>query len=210
VAPLPGQLTVVRAFLPPSQRWSAGHRGVDLRGAAGAVVRTAGSGRVAFAGPLAGRGVVAVAHDDGTRTTYEPVAATVAVGERLRAGDPIGTLIGAGSHCLPAACLHWGRIAGRTYLDPMALLRRAPVRLLPVWAGGSLGAASRSAPVPTSPARPAGSGATQSGGTRTGQPLGRGLLGVVGSGVAALALGRRLLRGPSPHSSDGSAAASRA
>ena len=69
-------VAVVRHFDPPAHRWLPGHRGVDLRTTVGAAVRAAGSGRVTFAGTLAGRGVVTVDH--GTlRTTYEPVEALV-------------------------------------------------------------------------------------------------------------------------------------
>jgi murein DD-endopeptidase MepM/ murein hydrolase activator NlpD len=98
----------------------------------GQAVRSALPGRVAFAGLLAARGVVVVDHG-ATRTTYEPVAATVRVGERVRAGQPIGTLQLPGSHCLPDACLHWGWLRGATYLDPLRLVGAGPVRLLPLW-----------------------------------------------------------------------------
>ncbi len=139
--PLAGPPRVVRAFDPPPQRWAAGHRGVDLLARDGAVVRAAGAGSVTFAGPLAGRGVVVVTHGDGTRTTYEPVTATVTRGDRVRAGDALGRLTAAGGHCLPLACLHWGRRRGDVYLDPMLLLRRGPARLLPVWAAARDGPA---------------------------------------------------------------------
>jgi hypothetical protein len=76
--------------------------------------------------------VVVVDHG-GTRTTYEPVAATVAVGEAVAAGADLGTLELTGSHCFPRACLHWGWIAGDTYLDPLRLVGLGPVRLLPLW-----------------------------------------------------------------------------
>ena len=132
--PLAGKPRVVRAFDPPVQRWAAGHRGVDLLARDGVVVRAAGAGSVTFAGPLAGRGVVVVTHGDGSRTTYEPVTATVTRGDRVRAGDALGRLSAASSHCLPLACLHWGRLRGDVYLDPMLLLRAGPARLLPVWA----------------------------------------------------------------------------
>jgi murein DD-endopeptidase MepM/ murein hydrolase activator NlpD len=123
---------VVRDFDPPDSPWGAGHRGVDLLGTAGQPVRAALPGRVAFAGVLAGRGVVVVDHG-ATRTTYEPVAASVSPGDRVAAGDRIGHLAVAGSHCLPRACLHWGWIEGRTYLDPLRLVGAGPVRLLPLW-----------------------------------------------------------------------------
>ncbi len=132
VWPLQPQPDVVRGFEPPSSEYGSGHRGVDLAGTLGQVVGSALPGRVSFAGRLAGRGVVVVDHGD-TRTTYEPVSATVHVGDIVAAGDPIGRLELVGSHCFPAACLHWGWLRGDVYLDPLRLVGRAPVRLLPLW-----------------------------------------------------------------------------
>ena len=123
---------MVDGFDPPDSPYGAGHRGVDLAGAPGQPVRTALPGTVTYAGPLAGRGVVVVDHG-ATRTTYEPVAASVSVGDVLAAGDRIGTLQVPGSHCFPRACLHWGWIRGETYLDPLRLVGAGPVRLLPLW-----------------------------------------------------------------------------
>jgi murein DD-endopeptidase MepM/ murein hydrolase activator NlpD len=76
--------------------------------------------------------VVVVDHG-ATRTTYEPVEATVSVGDQVAAGDRIGRLGFAGSHCLPRSCLHWGWLEGETYLDPLRLVGAGPVRLLPLW-----------------------------------------------------------------------------
>jgi murein DD-endopeptidase MepM/ murein hydrolase activator NlpD len=87
---------------------------------------------VSYAGLLAGRGVIVVDHGT-TRTTYEPVDATVTVGAKVSAGEPVGRLALGGSHCLPSACLHWGWIEGDTYLDPLRLVGAGPVRLLPLW-----------------------------------------------------------------------------
>lgn len=129
--PLRPEPVVERAFDPPGSPWGAGHRGVDLLGAPAQVVHSALGGQVTFAGKLAGRGVVVVSHG-ATRTTYEPVAAIVRVGDLVAAGTPIGVLALAGSHCLPAACLHWGWLRGRTYLDPLDLVGAERVRLLPL------------------------------------------------------------------------------
>jgi len=131
VWPLQPQPEVVRGFEPPSSEYGAGHRGVDLAGTLGQVVHSALPGRVAFAGRLAGRGVVVVDHGD-TRTTHEPVSTIVHVGDRVAAGQPIGRLELVGSHCFPAACLHWGWRRGDVYLDPLRLVGRGPVRLLPL------------------------------------------------------------------------------
>ncbi len=132
VWPLQPRPEVVRAFDPPVTAFGSGHRGVDLAGAPGRPVLAALAGRVTFAGPLAGRGVVVVDHGP-TRTTYEPVAAQVSVGQVVLRGQRLGTLALAGSHCLPAACLHWGWRRGDTYLDPLLLVGGGPIRLLPLW-----------------------------------------------------------------------------
>lgn len=129
--PLEPRPEVVETFDPPSSTWGAGHRGVDLAGAPGQRVRAALDGRVSFAGTIAGKGVVVVDHGT-TRTTYEPVVTELRVGDRVAEGQPIGTLVLPGSHCFPAACLHWGWIEGETYLDPLRLVGAGPVRLLPL------------------------------------------------------------------------------
>ena len=141
VWPLLPEPEVVAGFDPPDSPWGAGHRGVDLLGAVGQPVRSALPGRVTFAGLLAGRGVVVVDHGP-TRTTYEPVDATVRVGDPVAAGDRIGRLAFAGTHCLPRACLHWGWIRGETYLDPLRLVGAGPVRLLPLWRDAPVGSSA--------------------------------------------------------------------
>jgi murein DD-endopeptidase MepM/ murein hydrolase activator NlpD len=123
-------IAVLRRFVVGPRRWSPGHRGVDLAGSAGSPVRAAGGGVVTFAGPIAGRGVVVLGHPHGLRTTYEPVAATVHRGEPVAAGQVLGTLAATGSHCTPATCLHWGALAGETYLDPLVLLGLGPPPVL--------------------------------------------------------------------------------
>ena len=150
VWPLQPEPDVVRGFDPPDSPFGAGHRGVDLAGALGQVVHTALAGRVTFAARLAGRGVVVVDHG-ATRTTYEPVVATVRVGEVLARGQPIGTLELAGSHCLPAACLHWGWRRGDTYLDPLLLVGGGPVVLLPLWSDAPVQRVPMPSPAPFEP-----------------------------------------------------------
>lgn len=124
---------VVTPFRPPAHAYGPGHRGVDLAGRAGQPVLAARAGTVVFAGPVAGLGVVSVQHDDGLRTTYEPVSPTVAVGAVVRAGDVLGLLAPGHAGCPGSMCLHWGVRRDRLdYLDPLVLLRPARVRLLPV------------------------------------------------------------------------------
>jgi murein DD-endopeptidase MepM/ murein hydrolase activator NlpD len=146
VWPLQPTPQVVRAFDPPGSPWGAGHRGVDLLGAVGEQVHAALAGRVVFASRLAGRGVVVVDHGP-TRTTYEPVVATVRVGDVVARGQPIGSLALASSHCFPRACLHWGWLRGETYLDPLLLVGGEPIVLLPLWRSAS-GATASVPPLP--------------------------------------------------------------
>ncbi|MEU8431658.1 M23 family metallopeptidase [Streptomyces sp. NPDC029216] len=130
VRPLPAPLSVARWWDPPPTPYAAGHRGVDLSAPAGAEVRAVGPGRVHFAGPVAGRGVLSLTLPGGLRTTYEPVRPLVAEGEAVTAGQVVAVLT-EGSHC-PGPCLHWGLLAGEdAYLNPLALLPRPTPRLLP-------------------------------------------------------------------------------
>jgi murein DD-endopeptidase MepM/ murein hydrolase activator NlpD len=156
VPPRPGWLTPVgppttllHGFAPPPAAlpWLPGHRGVDLVVAPGAPVRADGPGVVAFAGSVAGVGVVTVEHGNGVRSTFEPVVASVHAGAPVRAGQLLGR-VGAwwplpvpGPFRVPAAhcgspCLHWGMVRAGAYVDPLAvtgvIVGCRQVRLLPV------------------------------------------------------------------------------
>jgi murein DD-endopeptidase MepM/ murein hydrolase activator NlpD len=123
---------VLRGFDPPAHPWEPGHRGVDLSASPGERVYASGPGRVTFARDLAGRGVVTVDHGR-LRTTYLPVRPSVRPGQVVKAGSRIGVIENILGHCGQSTCLHWGLRQGVTYLDPLMLLGRAPVRLLPWW-----------------------------------------------------------------------------
>jgi hypothetical protein len=143
---------VARPFAPPASRYGAGHRGVDLPSVPGAAVRAAAAGRVTYAGLLAGRGVVVVTHG-ALRTTYEPLSPSVRVGAAVALGEVVGTLSPGHAGCPAAACLHWGLRRGEQYLDPVRLVQRGPVRLLPVEATGGTAAARVGAVAPAASAR---------------------------------------------------------
>ena len=130
--PIDGELTVSRAFEHLPHRLAAGHRGADLRGSPSSPVLAAGDGVVVFAGMVAGRPLVSIDHPGGLRTTYEPVDPSVAAGQQVARGSPIGTLTVGHPGCPVQACLHWGLRRGETYLDPLSLLRSPRVRLLPL------------------------------------------------------------------------------
>lgn len=136
--PLPPVPRVVHPFDPPPQPWNAGHRGIDLAPAGGGEVPVTAvdDGVVTHASVLAGRGTVTVLHAGDIKSTYEPLDITVAVGERVARGAPLGTLAAAGSHCAPARCLHLGGLrrdsAGAwNYFEPRFLLTSVEIVLLP-------------------------------------------------------------------------------
>lgn len=145
---------VIRPFEKPAQRWSAGHRGVDL-----AVpendrrVYAPAPGKVVFSGTVVNRKVLVIAHPDGRRSTFEPMDETLPVGTTVAAGEVIGTVAGAadGNGERPylrcsTPCLYWGVRqggargdgSGKTaeYINPMSLLgSKEPSILLPVPGG---------------------------------------------------------------------------
>ncbi|MEW2809918.1 peptidoglycan DD-metalloendopeptidase family protein [Streptomyces massasporeus] len=138
--PVGSRPRVLRGWEPPATVYGPGHRGVDLAAPAGTPVRAVTRGRVAFAGRVAGRGVVSVdltgTGDPPLRTTYEPVTAAVEEGEEVEPGEVIGTVDANGSHCT-ATCVHWGLRRGESYVNPLSLLppwllHRGPSRLLPL------------------------------------------------------------------------------
>ncbi|WP_406480169.1 murein hydrolase activator EnvC family protein [Streptomyces platensis] len=165
--PAGAQPTVVRGWEPPPSPWAAGHRGVDLAASAGAVVRAAAPGRVAYAGTVAGRGVLTLevsrSGHPPLRTTYEPVRSTVRKGQRVKAGQPVAVLQPDGPFHCREPCLHWGLRRDKSYLDPLSLLPRSvlrggPSRLLPIFgvpvpAGGAASAPHPEPPEPTAHAR---------------------------------------------------------
>ncbi len=94
-------------------------------------------GSVAFAGQVAGRGVVTIDHGGGLVSTLDSVAPLVRVGDVVEQGAAVGTVtVG---HCAASApCVHLGARRDDRYLDPLTFLPQAawPV-LLPedVWSG---------------------------------------------------------------------------
>lgn len=134
--PLRPRPAVMRDFDAPSPNWNRGHRGVDLAGTPGQPVYAAAAGTVVFAGELAGRTLVSIAHPGGLRTSYEPVRPSVRGGQLVDASTMIGRLEAGHDGCVAAACLHWGAMWGPAsradYVDPLGLLASTPIRLKPL------------------------------------------------------------------------------
>jgi hypothetical protein len=88
--PVPGQIGD-----PYGPRGNRFHAGVDIVAQSGTPVGAAASGRVTWAGWLAGGwgNLVVVAHADGVRTMYAHLSSiAVRVGERVGTGDRLGTV----------------------------------------------------------------------------------------------------------------------
>ncbi|MGW0521045.1 peptidoglycan DD-metalloendopeptidase family protein [Crossiella sp. NPDC003009] len=130
--PLPGRPPVLRRFTPPQHRYGPGHRGIDLGAPPGTPVLAAATGVVTFAGPVAGRGVVTLHHPNGLHTTYEPLTPQVRKGQHIPTATPLGHLTPGHPGCPAPACLHWGLRRHHTYLNPLHLLTRPTLRLLPL------------------------------------------------------------------------------
>jgi len=113
---------VVDAFRPPASPYGPGNRGWEYAATVGSPVRAAGAGTVAFAGVVAGRGVVTIVHPDGLRTSYTGlVDLTVTVAQRVEAGDVLGRAAG---------LVHFGVRRGTVYVDPALLFGRRHARLV--------------------------------------------------------------------------------
>lgn len=117
----PVDAAVVDPFRAPTTPYGPGNRGLEYATVPGAPARSIGAGVVAFAGPVAGRGVVSVDHPDGLRSSLTGlVSIGVHRGDRVASGDVVGTT-GAG--------LHLGVRRGDEYLDPAILFESASTPL---------------------------------------------------------------------------------
>ena len=129
IAPKPG---VARPFRAPAQKWLAGHRGVDLTATTATVIRAPEAGTVSFTGVVVDRPVITIDHGNGLKSSFEPVTASVARGQTVGKGRPVGTVAGAG-HCPGGRCVHWGVRRHGEYVNPLQFVQDLrPSVLLPV------------------------------------------------------------------------------
>lgn len=124
---------IARAYLAPATPYAAGHRGIDIRAAAGSLVTSPADGVVRFAGWVVDRPVLSIDHGDGVVSSFEPVESELVAGERVRRGQVIGTLLA--GHCA-TPCLHLGARLDGAYLSPLVFLGSRPrAVLLPLPSG---------------------------------------------------------------------------
>ncbi|GAA1515696.1 murein DD-endopeptidase MepM/ murein hydrolase activator NlpD [Agromyces terreus] len=125
--PTPPPVAIASPFRAPPTPYAAGHRGVDLRAAAGASVLAPADGVVSFSGMVAGRPVVSIDHGDGVISSMEPVVSAVPAGTAVSEGRPVGT-VGTGGHC--EGCVHLGVRVDGAYVSPMLFLGGVPFAVL--------------------------------------------------------------------------------
>jgi murein DD-endopeptidase MepM/ murein hydrolase activator NlpD len=115
--PVRGAHTIVRPFIAPATKYSAGHRGIDIA-ARGEIVAPA-DGVVHFSGVVAGTPAVSIDQGGDILSSFEPVKSSLKRGEQVTRGEVIGHV--EAGHCAEL-CLHFGvRIKGQ-YVNPMLFL----------------------------------------------------------------------------------------
>lgn len=128
----PVSAPVIDPYREPACRWCPGNRGLEYDTRAGMPVRSVAAGHVTFAGSVAGRRYVVVAHTGGFRTTYGDLVTL-----RVERGDVVAARTIVGN---TGTTLHFGVRDGDGYRDPAPLLGRLGFlpRLVPL--DGSPGA----------------------------------------------------------------------
>ncbi len=126
--PVPGPRRVLVPFRAPTHVYGPGHRGIDIAAAVGAEVRSPAAGTVAFRGVVVDRALLTVDHGGGLVTTFEPLESPLASGDRVSAGDPLGT-VAVGGHA-PPGTLHVGVRLDGEYINPLLLFGGVPRAVL--------------------------------------------------------------------------------
>lgn len=129
-SPTASGFSIQRLFDLPRGEYQAGHRGIDIRASQGDEVRAPTSGTVHFAGDVVDRGVLTIERADHTLVSFEPVSASVLVGDQIQVNDLLGSVSGA-SHC-GTSCLHVGVRVDNHYVNPLRYFFAGRPQLLPL------------------------------------------------------------------------------
>jgi murein DD-endopeptidase MepM/ murein hydrolase activator NlpD len=127
---------LIRAYLQPTSDYSAGHRGVDFEVSNAEPLLAPADGIISIAKKIVNRDVLAITHEGGFVTEFEPVCSDWPAGTAVTKGDTIGSAcepdVDYVSHCQNNTCMHFSlRLHGK-YLSPLALIGGLnPSRLLP-------------------------------------------------------------------------------
>lgn len=117
---------ILRPYLAPATPYSSGHRGIDIAAPTG-VLYAPEAGVVHFAGVVVDRPVLSLRHGDGVISSFEPVIAAVAEGDRVERGQPIGSVVP--GHC-SVLCVHVGVRVDGQYRSPLAWFGAIPPSVL--------------------------------------------------------------------------------
>jgi hypothetical protein len=134
----PVQGTVVRPFAKPKGAYGeGGHQGMDIACQRGSTVTSAAAGVVEWIGEVPRGRFVTVAHEGNVRTTYLDLERIdVAAGQRLVAGQVIGSVFGARDNSSSEPHLHFDAYIDGVPVDPNVLFdglsAESFVRLCPV------------------------------------------------------------------------------
>ena len=123
--PVTAPALLVRDFEQSLNRYAKGHRGLDYSVTQNQPLFAPANGQLAFSGQVGGKPVVAIAHDSGFKTAFEPACSDVPLGTPLIAGEPFARACpwsGYKSHCAPWFCLHFSLRHNGEYLSPLALI----------------------------------------------------------------------------------------
>jgi murein DD-endopeptidase MepM/ murein hydrolase activator NlpD len=123
-----GGFRIAEPYAAPAHAYGAGHRGIDLEPRHGARVRSPASGVVAFAGTVAGRGVLTIDHGGGLVTTLEPISSQLRPGDAVGRGQDVGD-VAVGGHAAPGT-IHFGVRLNGIYINPMRLIGGVPRAVL--------------------------------------------------------------------------------
>lgn len=127
---------LVRSYQQPTSDYSAGHRGVDYRVSSDQEVVSPATGTVWFAGTIVNRSVVSVRLPNGDLAEVEPVCPSLAAGQVVLIGQPIGQVCASApsyrQHCEGMQCLHFSYRTEAGYLSPVWVMGQlSPSRLAP-------------------------------------------------------------------------------
>lgn len=117
-----------QGYVAPLHAYGPGHRGIDLRPLVEPEVRAPDDGVVAFAGDVAGRGILTIEHSGGLVSTLEPIATQLRAGDVVARGETVG-VVDRGGHAADGA-VHLGVRRDGEYVNPLLLLGGVPRAVL--------------------------------------------------------------------------------
>lgn len=119
---------VVRDFVQPIDRYSKGHRGIDVAFDAGAAVPSPASGRVSHYGVIVNRSTLTITTDSNHLISLEPICSDLEVGDEVKFLEPVGqwcapdeTYIQHCDHCIHISARdYWGYLSPELFFGTLS------------------------------------------------------------------------------------------